>query len=384
MKFDRVFIILAIAGLFFNLALGIQNTVHMNFVSSEVGLEPEDIGLLDGIREIPGLLTALLALAALLFTESVLAALCLVFLAIGTYLYGQAASFTPLVIGTLVSSIGFHLYTPVQNSILLRTSEPNERGRRLGAISAIAALATVLSTLVVRFFAPSVGLRPMLTWAAILALVGAAVQYLSRQSGERTDIRKGMVFKKQYKSYYWLTLLAGSRRQINWTFAKMALVLLFGVPVTTMATLVLVGNLLSIATRPLFGRIIDRLGEAKALSLNYLVLIGVFLGYAFIPNTLILYVLFVLDHIMLGFDIGITTHLDKIAPREDVSPSLAMGTTINHVTGVLIPVVGGFMWAALSPRSVFLTGAVICIISLFQVQYLPGPAVPDEKTQAAV
>lgn len=384
MKLDRVFIIVAIAALFFNLALGIQNTVHMNFVSSEVGLEAESIGLLDGVREVPGLLTALLALAALLFTESILATLCLVLLGVGLYVYGQAASFTPLIIGTLVSSIGFHLYGPVQNSILLRTAAPNERGRRLADISAIAALATVLATLLVRFLTPVIGIRNMLTLAAVLAVVGAAVQFLSRQGGERTDIRRGMVFKWQYKSYYWLTLLAGSRRQINYTFAKMALVLLYGVPLTTMATLMLVASLLSIATRPIFGRIIDILGEMRTLSLNYIILIGVFLGYALVPYTPVLYVLFVLDHILLGFDIGITTHLDKIAPREDVSPSLAMGGTINHITGILVPVVGGFMWAFFSPRSVFLTGAVICIISLVQVQYLPGPGQSDEKIEAAV
>ncbi|KAF0193970.1 MAG: major facilitator superfamily protein [Bacillota bacterium] len=384
MKLDRTFIIVAIAGLFFNLALGIQTTAHMNFVSTEVGLAAEDIGLLDGIREIPGLLTALLALAALLFTESILATLCLVLLGVGLYLYGQAASFTPLIIGTLVSSIGFHLYGPVQNSILLRTAELNERGRRLGAISAIGALATVLATLLVRFLVPFIGVRSVLTLAAVLAVAGAAVQFLSRQSGERTDIRRGMVFKWQYKSYYWLTLLAGSRRQINYTFAKMALVLLYGVPLTTMATLMLLASLLSIATRPIFGRIIDRLGETRTLSLNYSILIGVFLGYALIPYTAVLYVLFVLDHILLGFDIGITTHLDKIALREDVSPSLAMGSTINHITGILIPVVGGLMWAVFSPRSVFLTGAVICIISLIQVQYLPDPAQFEKKVPAAV
>lgn len=383
MKLDRVFIILAIAGLFFNLALGIQNTVHMNFVSAEVGLQPESIGLLDGFREIPGLLTALLALAALWFTESILAALCLVLVAVGTYMYGQSFNFTPLIIATLVSSVGFHLYSPVQNSILLRTSDPRERGRRLGAMSSIAALATVLASLLVRWLVPSLGVRTVLTVAAVLALAGAAVQFLNSR-GERTDIRKGMVFKWEYKSYYWLTLLAGSRRQINYTFAKMALVMLFGVPVTTMAMLMLVANLLSIATRPIFGRLIDWLGEAKTLAINYFILIGIFLGYALVPYTAVLYVLFVLDHILLGFDIGITTHLDKIAPREDVSPSLAMGSTINHITGILIPVVGGFMWAAFSPRSVFIAGAIICIISLVQVQYLPAPNATDEKVQAAV
>ncbi|MBT9177468.1 MAG: hypothetical protein DDT20_01801 [Firmicutes bacterium] len=86
MKWDRAFIILAVAGLCFNLALGVQNTMHMNFVTAELGLAPENIGALDGIREIPGLLTAVLALAALAFTNSLLASLCLVLVGVHDHL----------------------------------------------------------------------------------------------------------------------------------------------------------------------------------------------------------------------------------------------------------------------------------------------------------
>lgn len=382
MKWDRLFVILAIAGLFFNLALGIQNTVHMNYVSTELGLAPENIGALDGIREIPGLLTALLALAALLFTESILASLCLVLVGVGTIIYGQATGFTVLVLGTLIHSVGFHLYGPVQNSILLRTSEPGERGKRLGTMTSIAAFATVLASLMVRWITPYSGVRNILYVAAAFGFAGAAVQALSRRT-DRTDIRKGMVFKWKYKTYYGLTLLSGSRRQINYTFAKMLLVVIYGVPLTTMATLMLVGNLLSIGTRPIFGRIIDRFGERKVLGVNYFLLTGIFVAYAMAPYRPLLYALFIVDHLLLGFDIALTTHLDSIAPRADVSPSLAMGSTINHITGVVVPVVGGIMWKLMGARSVFLAGAVICALSLVQAQTLPHKH-DEKKIQAAV
>lgn len=383
MKWDKLFIILAAAGLFFNLALGIQNTVHMNYVSTELGLAPESIGALDGIREIPGLLTALLALAALLFTESILASLCLVLVGVGAMIYGQATGFTVLVLGTLIHSVGFHLYGPVQNSMLLRTSSPGERGKRLGTMTSIAAFATVLASLLVKWITPYSGVRNMLYFAAAFGFAGAAVQALSRRA-DRTDIRKGVVFKWQYMSYYGLTLLSGSRRQINYTFARMLLVLTYGVPVTTMATLMLVGNLVSIVTRPLFGRIIDRFGERKVLGVNYFLLTGIFIAYAMAPYRPLLYMLFIIDHLLLGFDIALTTHLDSIAPREDVSPSLAMGSTINHITGVVVPVMGGIMWKAMGATSVFITGAVICVLSLIQSQTLPRKQLRQENTPAAI
>ncbi len=371
MKWDRAFIILAVTGLCFNLALGVQNTMHMNFVTAEIGLAPENIGALDGIREIPGLLTAALALAALLFTNSSLASLCLVLVGIGTIVYGQADTFTVLVIGTLIHSVGFHLFAPLQQSMVLSTSPADERGKRLGIMTSIAAFATVLASLLVNFLTPQIQMRNTLLVAAVFAFVGSLVQLISRK-GERADIRKGMVFKWQYKSYYGLTLLAGSRRQINFTFARMLLVIAFGVPVTAMAALMLVGNLLSIVTRPLFGRIIDRFGERKVLIINYALLIGIFASYAWVDSLIVLYALFVLDHLLLGFDIAITTHLDSIAPRSDIAPSLAMGSTINHITGVIVPVGGGILWSIAGPQSVFLIGAVICALSLLQARTLPA------------
>ncbi|MBT9177470.1 MAG: hypothetical protein DDT20_01803 [Firmicutes bacterium] len=84
-----------------------------------------------------------------------------------------------------------------------------------------------------------------------------------------------------------------------------------------------------------------------------------------------LYTLFVLDHLLLGFDIAITTHLDSIAPRSDIAPSLAMGSTINHITGVIVPVGGGILWGIAGPQSVFLIGAIICALSLLQARTLP-------------
>jgi len=365
MKWDRILIVLAIAALFYHLSLGIQTGMHTNYLYEELQVEAERVAMLDGIREIPGLLTAVLALAALFFTDSILAALCLVLVAVGVIIYGQASTFNMIVLGTLIHSVGFHLYGPVQNSILLRTSAPKERGQRLGIITSIAALASLLAFLLVLWLQPLIGFRPLLMIAGILAFIGAAVQALSRRS-EKAEIRKGMVFKWEYLSYYGLTLLGGSRRQINYTFAKLALVTILGASTRTMMILMIIHSLISIVLRPYFGKIVDRFGESRTLMVNYSLITLLFLCYAFFPATGILYVIFIIDTVLLGLDLAVTTHLAKIAPPEDMAPSLAMGSTINHITGIFVPMAGALAWATLGPRSVFLFGALICLLSLFQ------------------
>jgi hypothetical protein len=94
----------------------------------------------------------------------------------------------------------------------------------------------------------------------VVFLVAAVFIYFARRGGEKVEVRKAYVFRWKYKNYYFMQLLVGARRHINSTFAALALVSLHNVPVTTIASLMLVSNLTTIFTRPLLGKIIDRWG----------------------------------------------------------------------------------------------------------------------------
>ena len=62
-------------------------------------------------------------------------------------------------------------------------------------------------------------------------------------------------------------------------------------------------------------------------------------------NRLIIGVLYLIDHIFFNFAIGINTYLQKIAEPEDIAPSTSVGFAINHLTAVIVPVIGGLLWA---------------------------------------
>ncbi|MGE5560230.1 MAG: MFS transporter [Chloroflexota bacterium] len=367
---NKQFLVIALCGLLFQIAMTLQSGVQMNFYSQHLGLNGEQVGWISSIREIPGLLSMVLAMVAVFFTEGVMSALCAVLLGIGIFLFAPASNLTSLIIPTTVMSIGFHLFSPVQSSMILRTAGPGQRATRMGQLNSINAAGAVISAFLVWLLFPRIQYKGIFYVAAGIAFVAAGVIYFARREG-KANLRKSIVFKWKYIQYYLLTLLGGSRRHINQTFAALLMVERFGCTPATIATLMVIANILAILTRPVVGGIIDRLGEGKALTFSYSVITVLFVGYAFAPQLWMVYALFIIDNLFLGFEMAITTFLDKIAPREDVQPSLQMGQTINHIAGVSVPVFGGVIWKAWGPAATFLLGAAICGLSLLQAARVP-------------
>ncbi|MBT7097712.1 hypothetical protein HN937_10090 [Candidatus Poribacteria bacterium] len=104
--------------------------------------------------------------------------------------------------------------------------------------------------------------------------------------------------------------------------------------------------------------------------MSFAMLALVFLGYAFVPQTNALYVLYVVDHLLFVGGIAMTTYLNKIAPREDIRPTLTMGVTLNHIPSVLVPLIGGLMWIKLGHTVVFVGGAAFATMSLIVAQWV--------------
>ncbi len=80
-------------------------------------------------------------------------------------------------------------------------------------------------------------------------------------------------FHKEYRLYYWLSILFGTRKQIFLTFAPWVLVTVFNQPVTMLATLLTIGGICGVAFQPLLGKAIDKLGEKTVLITEAVLLI---------------------------------------------------------------------------------------------------------------
>lgn len=347
------------------LGLGLQRGVFNNFVVEVVGIDPAQLGLVQGIREVPGLLTAPLAMVSGFFRENTWAGICLIMTALGIFMHTTALNFPMLVLATLVMSSGFHLFYPVQSSIVMKACLPEERATKVGQLNSGAALGSLISVGMViavsRCWRTDYTLLHTMA-AAFTVLGGLAV--LTRGTGGKPSGRTAMNFNPRYMNYYVLTFLSGSRRHITMTFAGYLLVEVFETPVSTMVVLSAISSVVAIITRPLLGKVIDKWGEQKSLVLNYAVVIALFASYALVEEPLLLFAIYVLDHGLMGFDSAITTYLGKIAPKEVLSAAYAMGSTVNHLSGVSVPVLGGYLWDFFGPGVVFTAGAAVAGLSL--------------------
>ena len=152
----------------------------------------------------------------------------------------------------------------------------------------------------------------------------------------------------------------------------------FGFDVATITALFLVNALANVVLAPMIGRLIGRIGERKALIIEYIGLVGVFTAYAFVDNGMAAGALYVIDHLFFALAIAIKTYFQKIADPRDIAATAGVGFTINHIAAVGLPVVFGFLWLV-SPAAVFLCGAALAGLSLLLACNVPTDPRPGNE-----
>ena len=107
-----------------------------------------------------------------------------------------------------------------------------------------------------------------------------------------------------------------------------------------------------------------------AIGASYIGLALVFFGYAVVQHRPTLYALYCIDNLIFFGGIALTTYLHKIAPPEDLKPTLSMGVTMNHFAAVAAPLIGGFAWHMFGYQVIFFSGSALAVISLLVTQWV--------------
>jgi len=358
----------------FAFGFAVYNGIFQNFARERLGMEPNQLGLLESLREVPGLLTAFTAGTLVALAEPRLGAIALAICGLGIGATGQMGSYWPLVGVTVFWSVGFHLWMSVQPAITVALAKGEEGGRRLGQMAGVGAAATVAA------LATSVLIKQFAGYDALMLLAGAAIcgaAFLGFFLSEHThgQPRARIVYRREYRLYYWLNFLEGCRRQIFMTFASFTLIAVYHTPVQTMLILALLNATALVIAAPIVGRCMDRYGERPLMTAYYVLLTAVFSGYATVKIPDVLFALYVSDALLSSFGVGLTTYLNRIVRPGDLTPSLAMGLTMNHVAAVIVPVTGGILWHSSGNYQIpFWIGVGLAAISVASACRLPALA----------
>ncbi|KIC50476.1 MFS transporter [Tateyamaria sp. ANG-S1] len=358
-----------------------------NFVVDAANFDGADIGLLHAIREIPGFLAVGVILVIMVMREQVLGLVSLVMLGVATALTAQFPEMGGILALTFISSIGFHYYETVNQSLQLQWLPKDRAPQMLGWLMAAGSTATFLVYFVIMILWEPLGLTyntVYMVGGGITAAIAIFATFAYPQFEAPTPQLKTFILRRRYWLYYALQFMSGARRQIFMVFAGFMMVEKFGFEVHELTALYLINLMVNILVAPLLGRIVARFGEQKALVVEYAGLVCVFLAYGGVYfmgwGLMIAAALYVLDHIFFGLALALKTYFQKIADPADIAPTAAVAFTINHIAAVGLPVPLGLLWL-FSPGAVFLLAAGMAATSLCLALLIPRHPVPGHETR---
>ncbi|MCP5368994.1 MAG: MFS transporter [Hyphomicrobiales bacterium] len=350
-----------------------------NFAVERAKFTGVEIGFLQSFREIPGFLSFAVVFLLFLMREQTIALAALVLLGLGTAATGFFPNFVGLCVTTMVMSVGFHYYEAVAQSLALQWLDKDKAAHTLGKIIAAGSLAS-LGAFAFIYLAIEMGGLDMV-WVYVIGggatVIGALAAWtLFPHFPEAVEQKRKLFLRKRYWLYYALTFMRGARRQIFVVFAGFLMVEKFGFSVSEITLMYLVNHVINMVAAPALGRLIGKWGERKALSLEYLGLVGVFVAYAFVETPWIAVGLYIADHFFFAMAIAIKTYFQKIADPADMASQAGVAFSINHIAAVVIPAAFGFLWLV-SPSAVFLVGAAMAAASLALSLLIPENPSPQ-------
>lgn len=357
-----------------------------NFVIEVADFDGADIGLLHTVREIPGFLAVGVIAVIIFVREQVLAMISLMLLGVATAVTAWFPSLGGLLFVTLFSSIGFHYYETVKQSLQLQWLPKDRAPQVLGWLVAMGSA----STLVVYGLIVLTWDRFDLSYNTVFMAAGGLTAVLALfcliaypQFDAPTPQTKKIVLRRRYWLYYALQFMAGARRQIFVVFAGFMMVERFGFEVHHLTSLYLINLIINMAAAPLLGKAVAVFGERRTLIFEYLGLAIVFAAYGGIYwfgwGVLLAAILYVIDHVLFALALALKTYFQKIADPADIAPTAAVAFTINHIAAVFLPALLGLLWVV-SPGAVFGLAAGMALISLALSLLIPRHPEPGNET----
>jgi predicted MFS family arabinose efflux permease len=348
--------------------MGLLDGARTNFFVESLGLTGNQVLWLEGIREIPGLALMFIAALTMRLPLSRRTAVSILIAGFGYGLYALVDSYTGLLVVAVVASLGLHMWMPLNSSLAMSLSAEGRAGSVMGTLNGVGALATIVGMGALALITRVAGDVPLTayytTGALLIVTAGLLILRIPPDIGRTVSQPPRILLKTRYWLYYVLTFFQGSRKQVLNTFGMLVLVETYKLKVWHISLILVVSSLVNLLGAPYLGRLIDRWGERSTVSLSYVILLLCCIGFAvghaiwFLVGVLIVIRLFVLA------EMGLETYVYRVAPAEELTPTLSAGISINHVTSVAMPILAGALLPVIGYEGIFWGTAGLILLSI--------------------
>jgi MFS family permease len=367
---------------------GLSDGVYSNYFKEVYHITAFQRGFIEFPRELPGLLCAIVIGALGFLGDLRVTFIAQIFAVIGVTMIGLfTPAFGVMLIFLFVNSMGMHLFMPLQDAIGMSLAEPDQVGRRMGQYSSIRAVFSLFAGLLVFFGFRSGFFRfnTSIKWIFIVAAVAflgaaimAGIMIYRIKPKKSAPHRTKLVLRKQYRYYYFLTVLKGVQKQIAYVYGTWIIVDLLLKKADTLALLTIAVTFISIFFLSKLGRWMDKFGIKRMMYLDALTFIGVYIVYGFLVwgivsgilpdhgwSVWMVYLLFISDRLSMQIGMVNSIYLRSIAwDHDEVTSTLSMGISLDHVVSILAAVAGGYVWTKWGSQWVFFLAAAFSVGNL--------------------
>jgi MFS family permease len=220
-RMPRELKLFAAASLMMGIAYGIYDSTFNNFLNARFELTGFQRSVLEFPRELPGFLVVFVSALLWFLCSRRLGAFALVLGVAGALLIGFIPStYTIMMFCLFVYSMGQHLFMPLAASIGMELARAGKTGQRLGQLNAVRNLAAILGSFLVFVGFKFLGFTFQHSFALTAIGLGlAAILMFAMKPDAVKKPKKFLKLHREYRLFYLLNMLSGSRKQIFITFA---------------------------------------------------------------------------------------------------------------------------------------------------------------------
>ncbi|MGI6664980.1 MAG: MFS transporter [Christensenellaceae bacterium] len=372
-----------------SLGKGLSDSVMSNYFKDAYDVTAAQRGFLEFPRELPGMLCVVVISLLSSLGDIRTSLIAQILSCVGILILGLTTpSFDVMIIFVFVHSMGSHLFMPTQGAIGMSLAEPEQVGRRMGQYASVQSAVGFVAALLT-FFGFRYGFFSFKTevkWIFLVSSIAFAVAailciVLLKETKETRKPRKKfrLLFRKEYKYFYLLTMLGGVQKQITSVYGAWVVIEILRKGADVTSLLMIATNFICIFFMHQVGKWMDRYGtkrmmyiEAFAFIIAYLVFGGVvwLITEGGVPMvgvmTWVIYGLYIVDRISMQLGMVKNIYLQEIAwSNEEITETLSMGTSLDHVVSIIAAILGGIIWETWGSYWVFFLAAAFSLGNLY-------------------
>lgn len=369
------------------LALAISFNIFSPYFKEVYDVTALQRGAIEFPRELPGVISVFIVAFLSFMGDIRLGILAQLLSMVGIWYLGF---FTPIygvmLVFLFINSLGFHLFGNIRKSIGIEIAGTEnvatEVGKYDGIFMAFSMIGSGLAYIGFKtgFFSYQTNIKLPFIIASVLFLMVIVLLTILEKRMHFEKVRKvNFVFRKEYKYYYFLVILFGVQKQIMLVYGPWVLIELLSKGADTIAVITFVGSFIGMFFIPFIGRLIDRIGVKKVLYLDALSFIFVYVSYGLLVYGLVsgsipkqgwlvflAYTIVIIDKMSTQMGMVRVMYLkDILVKRTDLTPTMTLGMSMDHVVSILGAYLGGLIWVAFGAHYIFFGAAIISLLNVY-------------------